>query len=269
MGKDVVFLGITASDMLQYATIAWEDVGLALMVTASHSPKEYNGFKLCLKNAEPVNLKTVGIEIAHLVESGATETLAEVPGKRENRDILPLWIEKVASFTSGDFSDLVVVADAGNGVAGTFMPALAEKLGFKLIPLFFEPDGNFPNHHPSPIESKNMVDLQRKVREVGANIGVAFDGDADRAVMCDENADIISSSRTLAAIAEMRLMANPGKKIIYNTTTSDIVADTVRSVGGTPIREKVGHVYIKEHMKNDSEVIFAGESSSHYFFPEI
>jgi phosphomannomutase len=149
------------------------------------------------------------------------------------------------------------------------MQALADRLGFKLIPLYFEPDGNFPNHHPSPIESKNMRDLQQKVRETGANIGVAFDGDADRAVMCDESGEIISASITLSAISELFLTKNPGKKIMYNATCSHIVRDTILSLGGTPVQEKVGHVYLKEHMKQDPDIVFAGEHSSHYYFRDM
>ncbi len=168
-----------------------------------------------------------------------------------------------------DVSHLKVVADAGNGTAGVFMEALAHKLGFELIPLYFEPDGNFPNHHPSPIESKNMQDLIQKVQEVGADIGVAFDGDADRAVLCDGSGSIIGASITMAAIAELFLLENPGKTIIYNTVTSRIVPDTVAQLGGKSIREKVGHVYIKDRMSQNSDVVFAGEHSSHYFFPSL
>ena len=149
------------------------------------------------------------------------------------------------------------------------MQALADKLGFELIPLFFEPDGNFPNHHPSPIESKNLVDLIAKVRETGADIGIAFDGDADRAVMCDELGNIIEASAVLAAISEMLLTEQPGKKIVFNAISGNIVPETILANGGIPIREKVGHIYIKERMKQDPDIIFAGEHSSHYFFREL
>lgn len=268
VGQNVADIGIVSSDMLQFSSIYYADATASVMITASHNPKQYNGMKCCLKNAEPINLKQAAPELIHIIETGKTAE-SYTRGTFETRDILAGWIDKIASFTMSDFSGLKVVADAGNGTAGVFMGALAEKLGFELVPLFFEPDGNFPNHHPSPIESKNMVDLIAKVREVGADIGVAFDGDADRAVMCDENGEIISASIALCAIAEMLLARKPGGKIIHNATCSNIVADTVRANGGEVIREKVGHVYIKERMKNDPDVIFAGEHSSHYFFREL
>lgn len=274
-GRAVADIGLVSSDMLQYSTILFPDAALGIMITASHNPKEFNGFKMCLKNAIPINLKLIASELVHLIESKqlietASTTERELPMRRlEKIDILPQWIDFLAAHAQGDLSELTVVADAGNGTAGVFMQALADRLGFTLIPLYFEPDGNFPNHHPSPIESKNMQDLLRKVRETGADIGVAFDGDADRAVMCDETGEIISASITLSAISELLLTENPGKKIMYNATCSHIVRDTVISLGGFPVREKVGHVYLKEHMQRDPDIIFAGEHSSHYYFRDM
>lgn len=267
-GKHVVDLGVISSDMLQFSTLHYPDAAVGIMITASHNPKEYNGFKMCLRNAVPINLKSVGPELLHIMESS---TLIEAPeqGKCEKKDILPAWIDFLASHAQSDLSKIKVVADAGNGTAGIFMQALADRLGFELIPLFFEPDGNFPNHHPSPIETKNLQDLMKKVREVGADIGVAFDGDADRAVMCDENGEIISSSQVLAAVSELLLTDKPGKKIIYNTTCGHIAKDTIEACGGIALREKVGNVYIKERMQTDPDIIFAGEHSSHFYFQDL
>lgn len=267
-GRNVVDIGLVSSDMLQYSTIRNTDAAIGIMITASHNPKEFNGFKMCFRNAAPINLKLIAPELIHIIE---TKQLVESPatGNLSQKDTLPDWIDFLADHAQADLSELTVVADAGNGTAGVFMTALAERLGFTLIPLYFEPDGNFPNHHPSPIESKNMQDLLKKVREVGADIGVAFDGDADRAVMCDENGEIISASMTLAAVSELLLTESPGKKIMYNATCSHIVRDTILAHGGTPVREKVGHVYLKERMSQDSDIIFGGEHSSHYYFRDM
>ncbi len=267
-GRNVIDLGLISSDMLQFASIHLaEEVALGIMITASHNPKEYNGFKCCLKNAAPIDLRVVGPILADTIERWVMYSGAL--GSYETYDPLPAWINKVASFVQSDMSHLRVVADAGNGTAGVFMGALAEKLWFELIPLFFEPDGNFPNHHPSPIEWKNMVDLQRSVIAEWADIGVAFDGDADRAIFCDKNGMIVSPSIALAAIAEYFLHLQPGGKILYNTPTSHIVRETILKSGGIPIQEKVGNVYIKAHMQSDPEIIFAGEHSSHYFFSSL
>jgi len=267
-GRKVVDIGLVSSDMLQYSTIKNSDAAIGIMVTASHNPKEFNGFKMCFRNAAPINLKLIAPELIHIIDS---RQLVESPaaGNITEKDTLPDWIDFLAEHAQADLSGLTVVADAGNGTAGVFMQALADRLGFTLVPLYFEPDGNFPNHHPSPIESKNMRDLLKKVKEVGADIGVAFDGDADRAVMCDENGEIISASITLAAVSELLLTESPGKKIMYNATCSHIVRDTILAHHGIPVREKVGHVYLKERMSQDPEIIFGGEHSSHYYFRDM
>ncbi len=154
--------------MLQFASLHYaSECALAIMITASHNPKEYNGFKCCLANAVPINLTQVGKVLEGIIES---QEFTIGAGSCEPRDILPDWIDRVARFAESDLSHLRIVADAGNGVAGVFMPELARTLGFELIPLFFEPDGNFPNHHPSPIEPKNMEALIARVRETGADI---------------------------------------------------------------------------------------------------
>lgn len=267
-GRTVVDIGLVSSDMLQYATICSPDAALGIMITASHNPKEYNGFKMCFKNASPINLKLIAPELIHLIETKQLLDLRN-QGSLSHQNLLPDWIDFLASHAQADLSRFTVVADAGNGTAGVFMQALADRLGFTLIPLYFEPDGNFPNHHPSPIESKNVQDLLKKVRETGADIGVAFDGDADRAVMCDETGEIINASITLSAISELFLSSDPGKKILYNATCSHIVRDTVLAQGGVPLQEKVGHVYLKERMRQDPDIIFGGEHSSHYYFRDM
>lgn len=263
-GKDVIDLGMVSSDMLQYASVCYDDVDAAFMVTASHNPKEYNGLKSCLKNAEPINLKTWGPKIAEFLAKNPHTS--SVMGNEGKRDVSDLWVEHVASFARGNFEGLKIVADAGNGAAGAFLPKLAKRLGFEMVGLFLEPDGNFPNHHPSPIESKNTVDLVEKVREVDADLGVAFDGDADRAVACDETGTIVPASAMMCSIVENVLSEKPGASIVYNAVSSNAVPELVTELGGTPIKSMVGHVYIKEMMKADPKIEFGGEHSSHYYF---
>ncbi|MDQ1344181.1 MAG: Phosphomannomutase, partial [Patescibacteria group bacterium] len=261
---DAVDLGLVSSDMLQYATVCYGDVDAGFMVTASHNPKEYNGLKSCLKNAEPVNLKDLGPKIADFL--ARTPVPSDIVGKEEVRDVSDLWTEHVASFARGSLKGIKVVADAGNGAAGAFLPKLAKRLGFEMTGLFLEPDGNFPNHHPSPIESKNTLDLVAKVREVGADVGVAFDGDADRAVACDETGTVVPAAAMMCSIAENVLSEKPGASVVYNAVSSDAVPELVTALGGKPVKAKVGHVYIKEMMKADPSIEFGGEHSSHYYF---
>jgi phosphomannomutase len=267
-GRVVRDIGLVSSDMLQFASIHHaETTAMAIMVTASHNPKDYNGFKCCLTNAGPIDLQKVGPELIAIIDGD--NLLSAEGGQVIQSSILEAWIDRVSSFVTTDLSGLRIVADAGNGTAGVFMSALAERLGFELTPLYFEPDGNFPNHHPSPIEAKNMVDLQARVISEWADIGVAFDGDADRAVLCDSAWVIITPSITMAAITEHFLHLHPGWKILTNTPTSHIVRDTVERLGGICLVERVGHVYLKSQMEKDPEIIFGGEHSSHYFFPSL
>lgn len=263
-GKTAIDLGLVSSDMLQYSTVCYDDVDAGFMITASHNPKEYNGLKSCLKNAEPINLKAWEPKIAAFAAENPLPSVAT--GSEEVRDVSDLWVEHVASFARGSFEGIKVVADAGNGVAGAFLPKLAKRLGFDMVGLFLEPDGNFPNHHPSPIESKNTLDLVAKVKETGADVGVAFDGDADRAVACDETGTIVPAAAMMCSIVENVLLEKPGASIVYNAVCSDAVPELVRELGGTPIKSKVGHVYIKEMMKADPKIEFGGEHSSHYYF---
>lgn len=263
-GKTAVDLGLVSSDMLQYSTVCYDDVDAGFMITASHNPKEYNGLKSCLKNAEPINLKEWVPKIEAFAKANPLPETAM--GSMETRDVSDLWTEHVASFARGSFEGLKIVADAGNGAAGAFLPKLAKRLGFEMVGLFLEPDGNFPNHHPSPIESKNTLDLVAKVREVGADVGVAFDGDADRAVACDETGVIVPAAAMMCSIVENVLTEKPGASIVYNAVSSDAVPELIFALGGTPIKSKVGHVYIKEMMKADPKIEFGGEHSSHYYF---
>lgn len=178
--------------------------------------------------------------------------------KVEYRSIVDDWINHILSFSSNkDFSGLRVVCDAGNGAAGAFLEAFAEKAGFEMIPLFLEPDGDFPNHHPSPIEAKNREHARQKLLEEGADLALIFDGDADRCVILDETGEMIISGIISVIIAHSLLEKYPGKKICGNAVVSHTLEDYVKSIGGTYVKEMVGHVYIKDRMSTDPDIIFA------------
>lgn len=263
--KNVIDIWLCSTDMIYFASM-WYWVDIAMMITASHNPKEYNWLKSCYKNAVPINMKEFWKEIKDYFLSSSFK-LSESSWRYEKRDISDDFVEHIASFI--DISKLKkfkIVADAGNWVAWIFMEKLASKLNFELIPMHFEPDGNFPNHHPSPIEMENVVDMIAKVKEIWADLWVAFDWDADRMYICDENWEIWSWSITTAMISKMMLSKSPWKKIIYNAVSSDIVKKTIEDNYWIPIREKVWHVYIKERMAKDEDIIFGGEHSGHYYF---
>ncbi|MDD2486830.1 MAG: phosphomannomutase/phosphoglucomutase [Candidatus Gracilibacteria bacterium] len=265
-GNNVFDIGLCSTDMIYFSSGFYDDIDVGIMITASHNPKEYNGLKSCLKFAVPINMKDFSKELIDFIENG-NKQIREKKGTYIEKDILDDWINHILSFIDiKNIKPLKIVADAGNGVAGVFMEKLAERLGIDMIPLYFEADGNFPNHHPNPIERENMQDLLNKVISENADLGVAFDGDADRMYICDEKGDIWSGTITTAMIAKTILQKNPGKKIVYNTVSGKIVSETIESSGGIGIKEKVGHVYIKETMKKDPDIVFAGEHSGHYFF---
>ncbi|EKE27329.1 MAG: hypothetical protein ACD_3C00223G0006 [uncultured bacterium (gcode 4)] len=264
--KNVIDIWLCSTDMIYFATWAYEEVDVWLMITASHNPKEYNWLKACSKNAIPINMKSFWVELQDFI---AKWELIKKPilWNYKYTDISDDFIEHIASFV--DLSKLKkfkVVADAGNWVAGVFMEKLAKKFNFELIPLFFEPDWDFPNHHPSPIEPENVKDMIKKVLEARADLWVAFDWDADRMSICDEAWVVWSWTITTAMIAKVMLEKFPKKKIIYNSVCGNIVPETIERMWWIPVKEKVGHVYIKEKMYIDNEIIFWWEHSGHYYF---
>ena len=264
-GVDVVDIGICSTDMVSFSTGHYAEVDFGIMVTASHNPKEYNGMKISSKYAVPVNTKTYGAEIREAMMGDMTP-VSHI-GSTEERDIVEDWIEHICSFIDvANIQPLKVVADAGNGTAGVFFGQLAKRVGIECVPMYFDPDGNFPNHHPSPIEPENMVDLINMVKETHADLGVAFDGDADRMYVCDETGIVFSGTVTTAAIASILLARHPRGAVVYNAVCGDTVRETILAHGGTPIMEKVGHVYLKEAMAKNSDICFGGEHSGHYYF---
>jgi phosphomannomutase len=280
-GTHVEDLGLVSTDALYFAS---GRLGVpACMFTASHNPAQYNGLKLCREAAAPIGAESGLAEIKKLAEEDApaeSTSFAEgldimddfsSSGGRPGRDvetmtILPEYAEHCRSFIDvGSLKPVKVAIDAGNGMAGKTVPLVFEPLPFEITPLFFELDGSFPNHPANPIEPANLQDLRRAVLEGGCDLGIAFDGDADRMFLVDEKAEVVSGSSTTALVAHRLLKKHPGEKIIYNLICSWAVPEVIRESGGVPIRTRVGHSYIKAVMA-ESGAAFGGEHSGHYYF---
>ncbi len=263
-GKDVVDIGSVTTPMVTFA-VARYGYDAGLMVTASHNPAKYNGIKLTAKGAEPVSYDTGINQIEEMVASG---NLPEAPtkGSVTSRDILADYIEHLLT-AARDIRGLKVVIDAGNGMAGMLMPPLFEKLDCELVPLYFELDGTFPHHEANPLKPENIVDLQKKVVEVGADVGVAFDGDGDRVAFVDEHGEAISCDLITALIAREVLKDDPGAHIIYDLRSSWVVREEIEAAGGKPVISRVGHSFIKRMMRQ-KDAAFGGELSGHYYFRE-
>lgn len=272
-GANVMDLGRVSTDALYFASGRLD--APACMFTASHNPARYNGLKLCKAQAVPVGSESGLEEIRALAErdpvSGGrrSEGSHGAAGRRreaESIDILPDYAEHCRSFIDNDgLRPLKVAVDAGNGMAGATVPKVFEGLPFEVVPLFFDLDGTFPNHPANPIEEANLEDLRGVVLERECDVGIAFDGDADRMFLVDEKAGIVSGSLTTALVAEMMLKKNPGAKIIYNLICSWTVPEVIEENGGEPIRTRVGHSFIKDVMAKTG-AIFGGEHSGHYYF---
>ncbi|MET9294963.1 phosphomannomutase/phosphoglucomutase [Streptomyces sp. NPDC003077] len=269
-GADVTEIGLCSTDELYYASGALDLPGA--MFTASHNPAQYNGIKMCRAGAAPVGQDTGLAEIRALVErwsaDGAPEPVAE-PGTITQRDVLKDYAAHLRSLVDlSGIRRLKVVVDAGNGMGGHTVPTVFENLPIDLDALYFELDGTFPHHEANPLDPKNIVDLQARVREVGADIGLAFDGDADRCFVVDQNGDPVSPSAITALVASRELAKHPGGTIIHNCITSWSVPEVVKENGGTAVRTRVGHSFIKGEMAKTG-AIFGGEHSAHYYFRDF
>ncbi|TQE16378.1 phosphomannomutase/phosphoglucomutase [Streptomyces ipomoeae] len=270
-GVDVTEIGLCSTDQLYYASGALNLPGA--MFTASHNPAQYNGIKMCRAGAAPVGQDTGLAEIRELVEgwseSGAPEPAA-TPGTITRRDTLEDYaahLRGLVDLTS--IRPLKVVVDAGNGMGGHTVPTVFAGLPLALVPMYFELDGTFPNHEANPLDPANIVDLQKRVREEGADLGIAFDGDADRCFVVDEQGNPVSPSAITALVASRELAKHGGKgTIIHNLITSWSVPEVVRENGGTPVRTRVGHSFIKAEMARTG-AIFGGEHSAHYYFADF
>jgi phosphomannomutase len=262
-GVDVLDLGLASTDLLYFASGRLDVPGV--MLTASHNPKQYNGIKFCMPGARPVGEETGLREIRALVEAGEQPSVG-APGKVQSRDLLDAYAEHVLTFVDGaSMRPLTIVADTANGMGGLVVPAVLERLPVTLHLLYGELDGTFPNHPADPLNPANQVDLKAAVLERGADVGLAFDGDADRVFLIDERAEGVSGSLTTALVSVPMLRREPGAKVVHNLICSWIVPETIRAHGGVPVRTRVGHSFIKQVMA-DTGAIFGGEHSGHYYF---
>ncbi|EHR52572.1 phosphomannomutase [Saccharomonospora marina XMU15] len=266
-GLDVVLIGLASTDELYFASGRLNMPGA--MFTASHNPARYNGIKLCRAGAAPVGQESGLAEIRDTVEQGVPE-FAGQPGTVTQQDMLADYAQYLRTLVDlSDIRPLKVVVDAGNGMAGHTVPAvLGQDLPIEIVPMYFELDGSFPNHEANPLDPANLVDLQAKVREVGADVGLAFDGDADRCFVVDGDGEPVSPSAVTALVAVRELAKEPGATIIHNLITSKAVPEIVSEHGGNPVRTRVGHSFIKEKMA-ETGAIFGGEHSAHYYFRDF
>jgi phosphomannomutase len=262
-GADVTDIGLATTDMLYFASGRLDLPGA--MFTASHNPPEYNGLKLCRAGAAPIGEDSGLFEIRDLAAAGAP-TSGTPSGSVEERDLVDDYVEHVLSFVDPErIAPLTVVADAANGMAGLVLEPIFERLPAKLVGLYLDLDGTFPNHPADPIQPENQEDVRRAVPEHGADIGLAFDGDADRVFLTDERAQGVSGSLLVALVAEEMLRREPGATVLYNAICSWAVPEVIREHGGTPVRTRVGHSFIKGVMA-ETGAVFGGEHSGHYYF---
>jgi phosphomannomutase len=271
-GTAVIDLGLASTDLLYFAAGSLDAPGA--MFTASHNPAQYNGLKLCLSGARPIGRDTGLAEIQATAETllddwgdqGPPALDAERMAPIESRSVLEAYATHVRSFVDVDaLRPLRVVADTANGMGGLVAPTVFEGLPFEVEILFAELDGNFPNHPADPIQPENLVSLKRAVLESQADVGLAFDGDADRVFLVDERSEPVSGSLTTALVASSMLEKHPGSTVLYNCICSRVVPEVIAELGGVGIRTKVGHSYIKQVMA-DTGAIFGGEHSGHYYF---
>jgi phosphomannomutase len=262
-GADVDDLGMITTDMVYFASGHLDEPGA--MVTASHNPKGYNGIKLCLAGAAPVGSDSGLVEIRALADDDVAD---DELGSTASVDLLDAYVEHVLEVAgAGVISGLRVAADGGNGVAGVAVPTIFERIDATLIPLFLEPDGTFPNHHPDPLRPENLTDLEELIARERPDFGVAFDGDADRAFFIDDAGVPLPGSTVTAMVARWFLERTPGASIVHNLICSRVVPETIERHGGTPVRTRVGHSYIKAVMA-ETGAVFGGEHSGHYYFAD-
>ena len=265
-GMDVIRIGLASTDMLYFASGKLNMPGA--MFTASHNPAEYNGIKLCKSGARPIGKESGLQTIERNVAEGSPIIMRPV-GVESQRNMLDDYATHLLSLVEvSDIRPLKIVIDAGNGMAGYTARPVFNRLNVELIELYFELDGTFPNHDANPIDPKNLEDLQRAVRKHHADIGLAFDGDADRCFLVDEKGEIVNPATLTGLIAARELAKYPNSSVIYNLISSRSVAEIVEESGGTAIRSRVGHSYIKKLMA-DTGAVFGGEHSGHFYFRDF
>ncbi|HLG94240.1 MAG TPA: phosphomannomutase/phosphoglucomutase, partial [candidate division Zixibacteria bacterium] len=263
-GVNVIDIGLCSTDALYFAVGKW-GVPAGVMITASHNPKEYNGFKTCRSEAVPLSASEGLNLIRDIMKSGKFEPV-RAKGKIVQREVMPEFIQHILSFIDPQkIKPFAIAVDAGNGMAGKLIPELFKNLPCKLTPLYFELDGSFPNHPASPIEPENTEELRRVVVEQKLDLGVAFDGDADRMFLVDGSGKLLGGDVVTGLVAKKLLEKAPGEAVVYNLICSRLVPEAIENAGGKPIRSRVGHAYIKPLMKAEN-AIFGGEHSGHFYF---
>jgi phosphomannomutase len=266
-GADVVDLGMVGTEMVYFAVGELELDG-GVMVTASHNPKEYTGMKIVRRGALPVGGDSGLLDIRTRAMSGARHETGPA-GTVRQEDIWPRWVEGVISFIDVEaVKPLRVVIDAANGMAGVMLPPVLERLPIEAIPYFFEPDGTFPNHEPNPLLPENREFIVAKVTEERADLGVAFDGDADRCFFVDDSGEFVPGDFVTALLAESIVEKDPGSKILYDVRASWAVPETIERAGGVPLVNRVGHAFFKHRMREE-DAVFGGEVSGHYYFRDF
>ncbi len=265
-GTDVVDIGMVGTEMLYFA-VGEEGLDGGVAVTASHNPKEYTGMKIVRRGALPVGGESGLLDVRDRAANELPEPSAR--GTVTSLDVYPAFVDKVLSFVDvSAFEVLRVVIDAANGMAGAMLPPILERLPVRAVCCHFEPDGTFPNHEPNPLLPENREFIVGKVREEGADLGIAFDGDADRCFFVDDTGEFVPGDFVTALLAELVLAKEPGAKVIYDVRASWAVRDTVERAGGVPLVNRVGHAFIKHRMR-DEGAVFAGEISGHYYFRDF
>lgn len=264
MGLNVVDIGMCSTDLM-YFSVEEGNYDGGIMITASHNPKEYNGMKMVREHGIPLNKDTGIGKIKEMVQRGNFQP-ADTPGTISENSFLDAYVKNVFDFVDPkSIKKFKVAMDAGNGVAGVVIPHIFKHLDIEMIEMYFEPDGDFPNHPANPLEAENRVDLVNKVKETGADIGIAWDGDMDRCFFIDENGDFIPGDFMTALISKTILAKDPDNTILYDLRSTKAVPDTVKEMGGKALETRVGHAFIKQYMREEDS-IFAGEVSGHYYF---
>ncbi len=265
-GLDVIRIGLASTDMLYFASGKLNLPGA--MFTASHNPAAYNGIKLCLSGARPIGKESGLVTIENFVTEGTPMAMRNL-GVEKSQNLLEEYVDHLLTLVDvSKIRPLKIVIDAGNGMGGYTAPAVFKRLNAEVIEMYFELDGTFPNHEANPIDPKNLIDLQKAVKKHKADIGLAFDGDADRCFLVDEKGDLVNPSALTALIATRELKRYPASNIIYNLISSRAVKEVVEENGGSAIRSRVGHSYIKKLMA-ETDAVFGGEHSGHFYFRDF
>jgi len=265
-GMDVIRIGLASTDMLYFAS---GKLGLpGAMFTASHNPAEYNGIKFCLSGARPIGKESGLVRIENFVREGSPIALRNV-GVEKQRNMLEEYVDYLLTLVDlKSIRPLKIIVDAGNGMAGHTAPAIFARLNCEIIPMYFDLDGTFPNHEANPLDESTLTDLKQAMKDHNADLGLAFDGDADRCFLVDERGVAVNPSALTSLIAHRELKKHPGSTIIYNLISSRAVQEVINENGGLGLRSRVGHSYIKQMMA-DSGAIFGGEHSGHFYFKDF